>query len=159
MVSRSDSIPDAWLYLAMDLRHHARTKLGMTSGDKYSRTGRQTANPGMVPLVHIAVPAGEVRQIEAYLHSRCNLPSETHGTTGNDSEWYSCSPQQLANAIKHRLSGCLGKGTTEDGGYDFSDFVEFPDSGRLLDLAWTLRKIEFGAYRASGFSGGQKPLK
>jgi hypothetical protein len=136
----------AWLYLAMDIRHASRTKLGMTAGEQYSRTGRQTANPGMLPLVHIEVPADEVFAIERYLHRKSWCQSEVHATTGSNSEWFSCPPQELANSIKHALTCCLGKGFDEDGNYDFSAIAMFPDQAQILNLACNLSGSELDHY-------------
>ncbi len=98
----------------------------------------------MVPLVHIALPLEETPQIERYLKNRIWHWAETHATTGSPSEWFYCTPQEMANAIKHLLTNCLGKGVTEDGGYDFSEFAEFPSVDMLYDLAHTLgRDFDF----------------
>lgn len=136
----------AWLYLAMDIRHSRRTKLGMTAGELYSRTGRQTANPGILPLVHIEVPADEALEIERYLHKKSWCQPEVHATTGSNSEWLSCRPQELANSIKHALTCCLGKGFNEDGNYDFKAIAVFPDDARIHDLAWNLSASEIDRY-------------
>lgn len=142
----SDPNAQAWLYLAMDIRHPERTKLGMTCGDQYSRTGRQTANPGMLPLVHIAVPAGEVRQIEGYLPARSGYEIEVHATTGRPSEWVICTPKQLAHSIRDSLPRCIGGLWNDDGELDFSAIVEFPDRERILDVARNLQQSEMDRY-------------
>lgn len=136
----------AWLYLAMDIRHPERTKLGMTAGEQYSRTGRQTANPGMLPLAHIAVPASEAYAIEHYLPARSGYEIEVHATTGRPSEWVICPPKQLAHSIRDNLPRCISGLWNDDGELDFSAVVEFPDRERILDVARNLERSVLERY-------------
>ncbi len=144
----------AWLYVAMDVRHPCRTKLGFTLGREYARTGPQTANPGMMPVVHLPLPADEGYQIEQHLHGHVGYRREPHCTTGSRSEWYACTPGQLVNSIKGHYVNCW-----EDGYLLFCDDVPnrlytiatFPPVGHffLTDLSWRTTEEEFNRYVAA----------
>lgn len=88
---------DAWLYIAMDVDQGRRSKLGMTL-KPLSRTGTATANPGLLPIVHLPVPASEAKSIENYLHSRAD-GRISHMSTGNASEWFDLTPPELLERI------------------------------------------------------------
>jgi hypothetical protein len=98
---------DAWLYVAIDIGHPARAKFGVTLGETYTRTGTQTANPGMMPVVHLPVPAAEAHNIERFLHTKISLPAEPHRSKGNPSEWYLCKPQELLASIVPYYVNCM----------------------------------------------------
>lgn len=118
----------------MDIGHPQRTKMGITRGELNTRTGRQTANPGMMPLVHLPLDAYDARDVETHLQSEVyEGRRDRHMWTGSESEWFSCTPPELVRNIAYHYVKCY-----RDLYYLYND-----DDGNRLHLIATFPPVDF----------------
>lgn len=97
----------AWLYIALDLGANRRTKLGVTHVNINARTGRTTANPGILPVIHLPLDGLDATQVEQHLLWKVDFPNELHRASGRRSEWFVCTPGELLNSIKADYVNCF----------------------------------------------------
>ncbi|CAB3937268.1 hypothetical protein LMG6000_05292 [Achromobacter insolitus] len=163
MIEEPFDVPSgAWLYVAMDIRHPARTKLGMTDGAINARTGRQTANPGMMPVVHLPLNSSDAYEVEQHLHKQVNSPRERHMWTGKESEWFECTPPELVRDIKYPYTKCfrdLWRLYNDDDGIHLHTIAKFPpvDYDFTRKLASRTSNEEFERYIAA-YNGVRQEL-
>ena len=126
-----------WLYICMDVKNPGECKLGSSTRPLYDRV-TETGNPDYMIVKAYQVPPEESLKLEKHLRREVGKVAsrKVHILTGRQSEWFTCTPKEAAQAIEHDLAKCL-RLQDEDGVADLSAITFKPvlDDGNKLKLA------------------------
>lgn len=113
MYSNKTNIPNAWIYIAIDIRDLSICKVGLTTTENPKNRISQgnTSNPFYIlfncyNLSEIGISKEELTDFERYLHKKLG-PRIRIVASGEKSEWIETSPFCAEDQIEHFISNAF----------------------------------------------------